>query len=94
MNCKYPTEKRLGASASEIVGNTIGSLEKVISSVCRIKIKVWATNARGAMNSKNSKKWLNAIDSEPKSTRRASSDVAVALTPVLNIAKKVTITRR
>ena len=39
MNCKQPTEKHLGASASEIVDNTIG-LEKAVSPECRIKTKV------------------------------------------------------
>ena len=53
MNCKYPTEKRLGTSVSELVDNTIGSLEKAVSPVCRIKIKAWATDAGGAMNLKN-----------------------------------------
>ena len=38
MNCKRSTENRLGASASEIVDNTIG-LEKAVSPVCRTKTK-------------------------------------------------------
>ena len=59
--------------------------------MCRLKIKVWTTDASGATNLKNYKKWLNATKSEPKRTR--ASDVAVALTPVFNIAKKVTSTR-
>ena len=59
--------------------------------MCRIKPKVWATDASGAINLKNYKKWLNAIESEPKSTR--SRNVAVALSPTLDIAKKVTSTR-
>ena len=42
MSCKQPTEKRLGASAFEIVDNT-KSLEKAVPPVCRIKIKEWAT---------------------------------------------------
>ena len=91
MNCKQPTEKRLGASASKIVDTTIG-LEKAVSPVCRIKIKVWATVVTsGAMNLNNYKKWLNAYDSEPKSTRATGSDVAVVLRSVLNILQKVKI---
>ena len=93
MNCKQPTEKRLAVSASEIVNHTKSS-EKAIPSVCIIKIKVWTTVvAIRAMNLKNYKKWLNAIESEPKSTRAIGSDVAVGLRSVLNIAKKVTGTR-
>ena len=93
MNCKQPTEKRLGTSTSEIVGST-RSLEKPVSLVCRIKIKVWTTVvASGAMNLENHKDWLNAIGSEPKSKRAIGSNVAVVLRSVLNIAKKVTSTR-
>ena len=58
----------------------------------RIIIEVWATVASGAMNFKNYKKWLNVIESELKSTR-ARCSVAAVLTPVLNIAQKVTSTR-
>ena len=90
MNCKQPTEKRLETSTSEIVGST-KSLEKPVPLVCRIKSKVWATvAASGAMNLENYKNWLNAIESEPKSTRAISSNVAAVLRSVLNIAKKVT----
>ena len=35
--CIQPTEKQLGASASEIGNNTKSSLEKAVSPVCRIK---------------------------------------------------------
>ena len=48
MNRKQPTEKQLEASASEIVNYKIGS-EKTVSPLCRIKNKVWATDASGAM---------------------------------------------
>ena len=45
MNCKQPrAEKQLGASASEIIDNTIG-LEQAVSLVCRIKIRVCVTIA-------------------------------------------------
>ena len=55
--CKQPTEKQLGASASEPGANTKSSLEKVISPLFRIKIKVWATVAASdAMDLKNYKK--------------------------------------
>ena len=91
MNCKQPTEKKLGASVSEIVDNTIG-LEKAGSPECRIKTNVWATDASGAMNLKIYEKWLNVIESEPKNTTRASN-VAVGLRSVSNIAEKVKITR-
>ena len=43
MNCKQPTEKQLGASASELVKNTISSSEKSAFPVCRVKMKVWPT---------------------------------------------------
>ena len=49
MNCKQPTEKRLGASAFKIVGDTV-SLEKDVSPVCRIKFKVWTTIASGTID--------------------------------------------
>ena len=94
MNCKHPTEKRLGASVSEIVDNTLRGSEKTVSPVCRIKTKVWATDASGAMNLKNYKKWLNAIEPEPKRTRASPSNVAVVLRSVLNISQKVTSTTR
>ena len=55
MNCRQPTENLLGASASEIVDNTGGNLEKAASPVCRIKIKAWATDASGTINLKNYK---------------------------------------
>ena len=58
-----------------------------------MKTKVWTTDASGVMDFKNYKEWLNAIESEPKSTRVTGSDVAVVLTPVLNIAKNATSTR-
>ena len=88
MNSKQPTEKQLGASKS--------SLEKAVPPVCRIKIKVWATVvASGAMDLKNYRKWLKAIQSELKSTRATTgSDVAVVLKSVLNILQKVTSTTR
>ena len=76
INCKQPTEKQLGASKS--------SLEKAVPPVCPTKIKVWATVvASGAMDLKNYKKWLKAIESELKSTRATTcSDVAVVLSEV------------
>ena len=74
--CKQPTEKQLGASALEILGNNTKYLEKAVSPVCRIK--VWATMvASGAMNLKNYKKWLKAIEPELKSTRATTGSVAV-----------------
>ena len=94
--CKKPTAKQLGASASEIGNNTKSSLEKAVSPACREKVKVWATViASDAINLKNYKKWLKAIESEPKRTRTATgSDVAVVvLRSVLNILQKVTSTR-
>ena len=45
------------------------------------------------MNLKNYKEWLNAIESELKSTRATGSDVAVVLRSVINIPQKVTSTR-
>ena len=92
MNCKQPTKKRLlEVSASKIVDNTIG-LEKAVSpAVYRIKTKIWATDASGAMNLKNYKERLNAIESKLRSTR--ASDVAVVLMSVLNIPQKVSSTR-
>ena len=90
--CKQPTEKQLGASTSEILGNNTKGLEKVVSPVCQIK--VWATVvASGAMNLKNYKKWLKAIEPELKSTRATTGSVAVARS-VLNILQKLTSTRR
>ena len=51
--CEQPTEKKLRASASKILNNTV-SLEKVVSPVFRIKTKVWTTDASsGAMNLKD-----------------------------------------
>ena len=91
MDCKQPMKKRLEASASEIIDNTKG-LEKAVSPVCRIKIKVWATNAIGAMNLKNYKEWLDAIESELKNTITINSDVAV-LRSVINVPLNVTSTR-
>ena len=89
--CKQTTEKQLGASTSEVLGNTKG-LEKAVSPVCQIK--VWATVvASGAMNLKNYKKWLKVIEPEPKSTRATTGSVAVVRS-VLNIPQKVTSTRR
>ena len=90
--CKQPTEKQLGASTSEVLGNNTKGLEKAASPVCQIK--VWATVvASGAMNLKNYKKWLKVIEPEPKSTRATTGSVAVARS-VLNIPQKVTSTRR
>ena len=87
-------KKQLRASASVIVNNTTSSLEKAVSPTYRIITKVWATDASGATNLKNYKKWLNVIESELKARELAlSSDVAVVLTPVLDIAKNVTSTR-
>ena len=53
------------------------------------KSKVWATVvASGAMDLKNYKKWLKAIESELKNTRATTgSDVAVVLRSVLNIPR-------
>ena len=57
------------------------------------QIKVWATVvASGAMNLKNYKKWLKAIEPELKSTRATTGSVANVWS-VLNIPQKVTITR-
>ena len=95
INCKQPTEKRLAAFASEIVNNTIKSLEKAVSSMCRTKIKAWAMMAAsGAMDLKTYTKWLNAIESELKNTRTINSDLAVVLRYVLNILQRVTNTTR
>ena len=59
--------------------------------VCQIK--VWATVvASGAMNLKNYKKWLKAIEPELKSTRATTGSVAVVRS-VLNISQKVTSAR-
>ena len=68
-------------------------MEKAVSPVCRIKVKVWATMAvSDEMNLTNYKKWLKAIESELKSTRAATgSDVAVDRSG-LNIPQKVTNT--
>ena len=69
-------------------------MEKAVSPECRIKAKVWARDASGAMNLKNYKKWLNAFESETKNTRAIIDVVAVvALRSVLNIAKKFPSTR-
>ena len=64
--------------------------------MCSIKIKVWVTVvASGAMDLKNFKKWLKAIESELKITRSTlCSDVAVVLRSVLNIPQTVTSTTR
>ena len=94
--CKQPTEKQLGAAASEILGgnDTRSGLEKAVSPVCRIKIKVWATVvASHAMKLKNYKKWLEAIESELKSTRATTGSVAAVVRCVLNIPQKVASTR-
>ena len=61
--------------------------------MCRIKTKAWATDANSATNLRNYKKWLNATESELKSTRASFSDAGVVLTPVLNVGKKITTTR-
>ena len=90
--CKQPTEKQLGASTSEVLGNNTKGLEKAVSPVCQIK--VWTTVvASGAINLKTYKKWLKAIEPEPKSTRATTGNVAVVRS-VLNISQKVTITNR
>ena len=47
--------------------------------------------ASGAMNSKNYKKWLKAIESELKNTRATTGSVAVVRS-ILNIPQKVTST--
>ena len=89
LNCKQPrTEKQLGASASEIVNNTKG-LEKAVSPVCPINIKIYATLFH-AMNSQyyQYKELLNVIECELKNTLRASN-VAVP-PPVVNVPKKAT----
>ena len=91
--CKQPTEKQLGASTSEIpvLGNNTKGSEKAVSPVCQIK--VWATVVTsGAMNLKNYKKWLKAIEPELKSTRATTGSVAVVRS-VLNIPQKITSTR-
>ena len=92
---KESTEKQLGAPASEVGNYTRSSLEKAVSPVCRVKIKVWATMvASGEMNLTNYKKWLKAIESELKSTiAPTDSDVAVDRS-VLNISQNVTNTTR
>ena len=78
-------EKR--ASASKTLGNNKKGLEKAVSPVCQIK--VWATAvASGAINLKNYKKWLKAIEPELKSTRATTGSVAVVRS-VLNIPQKV-----
>ncbi|CAM9712348.1 unnamed protein product [Ascophyllum nodosum] len=90
--CKHPTEKQLGASTSEVLGNNTKGLEKAVSPVCQIK--VWTTVvASGAMNLKTYKKWLKVIEPEPKSTRATTGSAAVVRS-VLNIPQKVTSTRR
>ena len=92
--CKEPTEKQLGASTSEILDNNTKGLEKAVSPVCRIKIKVWATVfASGVVNLKNYKKWLKAIEPELKRTRATTGSVAVVRS-VLNIPPKATSTTR
>ena len=89
--CKQQTEKQQGASTSEILGNNTKGLEKAVSPVCQIK--VWTTMvASGAMNLKNYKKWLKAIEPELKNTRATTGSVAVVRS-VLNIPPKVTCTR-
>ena len=67
---------------------------KAVSPVYRIKMKVWATMvASGAMNLKNYKKWLKAIEPELKSTKATTASVAVVRS-VLNIPQKTTSTTR
>ena len=69
-------------------------MEKAVSPVCRIKMKVWATVvASGAMNLKNYKIWLKAIEPELKSTKATTASVAVVRS-VLNIPQKATSTTR
>ena len=74
--------------ASEIVYYTMG-LEKAVSPVCCINIKLCATVA-SAINIECHKEWSDAIASELKCIR--ASDVTV-LTPLLNVPKKVTSIR-
>ena len=50
--------------------------------------------ASDAINSKNYKEWLNAIDFELKDARAINKDVAVVLRCVLNIPQKVRSTTR
>ena len=70
------SQNQLAMSTSEILGNNIKGLEKAVSPVCQIK--VWATVvASGALNLKNYKKWLKAIEPELKSTRATTSSGAV-----------------
>ena len=95
--CKEPTEKQLGAPASEILvgSDTRSSLEKTVSPVCCIKIKVWATMvASGEMNLTNYKKWLKAIVSELKMTRATTGSSVAVVRSVLNIPQKATSTTR
>ena len=54
MSCKQPTQKRLGASASETVDSR-KSLENAVSPVYLIKAKIWATDANSAMNLKTTR---------------------------------------
>ena len=90
--CKQTTEKQLGASTSEVLGDTKG-LEKAVSPVCQIKL--WATVvSSGAMNLKNYKKWLKVIEPEPKSTRATTGSSVAVVRSVLNIPQKVASTRR
>ena len=94
MNCKQATEKQLGASSSEIGDNTSSS-EKAVSSVCHIKIKIWATVvASDTINLKNYKKMVesNRVWSK-KHKSFTGSDVAGFLRSVLNIPQNVTSTR-
>ena len=92
LNSREPrSENQLAMSTSEILGNNTKGLEKVVSHVCQIK--VWATVVvSGAMNLKNYKKWLKAIEPELKNTRATTGSVAVVRS-VLNIPQKVTSTR-
>ena len=59
--CKQPTEKQLGASTSEILGNNTKGLEQAVSPVCQTKVRATVVGS-GAMNWKNYKKWLKTIE--------------------------------
>ena len=87
-------DQRSLQDGSSVVGGCTKGLEKTVSTMCRIKIKVWVTDARNsAMNLKNYKERLNANESELKIKRATNSDVAVVLKSALNIPQKVTCTR-
>ena len=69
-------------------------MEKAVSPVYRIKMKVWATMvASGKMNLKNYKKRLKVIEPELKSTKATTASVAVVRSE-MNIPQKATSTTR